>query len=88
MDNFIINNRDDNEDINKIVYVGGGKKNKIEIRQIDDKYKMKFDNDFSTLTEQNININDEKTIKKIRHRKYMRHIREKNKLDELKEIMV
>lgn len=88
LDNFIINNRDDNKDINKIVYVGGGKKNKIEIRQIDDKYKMKFDNDFSTLTEQNININDEKTIKKIRHRKYMRHIREKNKLDELKEIMV
>jgi len=84
LDNFIINNRDDNEDINKIVYVGGGKKNKIEIRQIDDKYKMKFDNDFSTLTEQNININDEKTIKKIRHRKYMRHIREKNKLDDLR----
>lgn len=87
LDNFIINNRDDNKDINKIVYVGGGKKNKIEIRQIDDKYKMKFDNDFSTLTEQNININDEKTIKKIRHRKYMRHIREKNKLD-TQEIMV
>jgi len=35
------------------------KKNKIEIRQIDDKYKMKFDGEFSTLTEQNINLNDE-----------------------------
>lgn len=71
-------------DINNIVYVGGGKKNKIEIRQIDEKYKMKFDGEFSTLTEQNINLNDEKAIKKIRHRKYMRHIREKNKLDDLR----
>lgn len=87
LDDYIVNNRNNNnEDIN-IVYVGGGKKNKIEIRQIDEKYKMKFDGVFSTLTEQNINLNDEKTIKKIRHRKYMRHIREKNKLDELKEIM-
>lgn len=89
LDDFIVNNRNNNnEDINNIVYVGGGKKNKIEIRQIDEKYKMKFDGEFSTLTEQNINLNDEKTIKKIRHRKYMRHIREKNKLDELKEIMI
>lgn len=87
LDDYIVNNRNNNnEDIN-IVYVGGGKKNKIEIRQIDEKYKMKFDGEFSTLTEQNINLNDEKTIKKIRHRKYMRHIREKNKLDVLKEIM-
>lgn len=82
LDDFIVNNRNDNnENTNNIVYVGGGKKNKIEIRQIDDKYKMKFDGEFSTLTEQNINLNDEKVIKKIRHRKYMRHIREKNKLD-------
>jgi chromosome segregation ATPase len=82
LDDFIVNNRNNNnEDINNIVYVGGGKKNKIEIRQIDEKYKMKFDGEFSTLTEQNINLNDEKAIKKIRHRKYMRHIREKNKLD-------
>ena len=78
------NRNNNNEDINNIVYVGGGKKNKIEIRQIDDKYKMKFDGEFSTLTEQNINLNDEKTIKKIRHRKYMRHNREKNKLDDLR----
>jgi hypothetical protein len=71
--------------VNSIVYVGGGKKNKIEIRQIDDKYKMKFDNVFSTLTEQNINLNDDKLIKKIRHRKYMRHNREKNRLADLQE---
>jgi hypothetical protein len=85
LDDFIINNRNDIENINNIVYVGGGKKNKIEIRQINDKYKMKFDGEFSTLTEQNINLNDEKTIKKIRHRKYMRHIREKNKLEDLRD---
>ncbi len=85
LDDFIINNRNDIENINNIVYVGGGKKNKIEIRQIDDKYKMKFDGEFSTLTEQNINLNNEKTIKKIRHRKYMRHIREKNKLEDLRD---
>jgi len=56
-------------------------KNKIEIRQIDDKYQMKFDNEYYTLTEQNVNFNDDNTIKKIRHRKYMRFIREKNKLN-------
>ena len=71
--------------VNSVVYVGGGKKNKIEIRQIDDKFKMKFDNVFSTLTEQNINLNDDKLIKKIRHRKYMRHNREKNKLADLQD---
>lgn len=89
LDDFIVNNRNNNnEDINNIVYVGGGKKNKIEIRQIDEKYKMKFDGEFSTLTEQNINLNDEKAIKKIRHRKYMRHIREKNKLDDLRNELI
>ena len=52
--------------------------NKISsFRQINEKYKMKFDGEFSTLTEQNINLNDKKSIKKIRHIKY---IREKNKL--------
>ena len=61
------------------------KKNKIEIRQIDDKYKMNFDNGFSTSTEQNIDLNDDKLIKKIRHRKYMRHNGEKNKLADLEE---
>ena len=81
LDDFIKNNND----VNSVVYVGGGKKNKIEIRQIDDKYKMKFDNVFSTLTEQNINLNDDKLIKKIRHRKYMRHNREKNRLADLQE---
>ena len=81
LDDFIKNNND----VNSVVYVGGGKKNKIEIRQIDNKYKMKFDNVFSTLTEQNINLNDDKLIKKIRHRKYMRHNREKNKLADLQE---
>lgn len=84
LDIFIENNKNINDD-NDVVYVGGGKKNKIEIRQIDDKYKMKFDNIFSTLTEQNINLNDEKLIKKIRHRKYMRHNRDKNKLKDLEE---
>lgn len=78
LDNFILNNNNNN------VFFGGGKK-KIEIRQIDNKYKMKFDNDYSTLTEQNVNLNDEKTIKKIRHRKYMRHNREKNKLKDLQD---
>lgn len=83
LNDFILNNRN----TNNIIHVGSGKKNKIEIRQIDDMYKMKFDSDFSTLTEQNINFNDEKLIKKIRHRKYMRHIREKNKLEHLREII-
>jgi hypothetical protein len=46
---------------------------------------MKFNGEFSTLTEQYVNLNDEKAIKKIRHRKYMRHIREKNKLDNLQD---
>jgi len=46
---------------------------------------MKFDNVFSTLTEQNINLNDDKLIKKIRHKKYMRHNREKNKLADLQD---
>ena len=82
LDIFINNNKNK---VDNIIYVGGGKKNKIEIRQIDDKYKMKFDNGFSTLTEQNINFNDDKLIKKIRHRKYMRHNREKNKLADLQE---
>lgn len=82
LDIFINNNKNE---VDNIIYVGGGKKNKTEIRQIDDKYKMKFDNGFSTLTEQNINFNDEKLIKKIRHRKYMRHNREKNKLADLQE---
>ena len=84
MENFIINNLD--EEKNNVVFIGGGKKSKIEIKQIDDKYKMKFDNEYSTLTEQNVNLNDEKTIKKIRHRKYMRHNREKNKLVDLRDI--
>jgi len=64
LDDFIINNKNEIEDINNIVYVGNGKKNKIEIRQINNKYKMNFDGDFSTLTEQNINLNDKKMIKK------------------------
>lgn len=81
LDDFIKNNKNDDN----IIYIGGGKKSKIEIRQIDDKYKMKFDNVFSTLTEQNINLNDDKLIKKIRHRKYMRHNREKNRLADLQE---
>ena len=84
LDEFIMNNKNNNvgspsNDRNIAMRGGGKKKNSIEIIQIDDKYKMKFDNDFNTLTEQNINFNDEKLIKKIRHRKYMRHNRDKNK---------
>ena len=77
---IIINNLQNNNDV---VFVGGGKKNSIEIRKIDDKYKMKFDNGFSTITEQNIDLKDDVKIKKIRHKKYMRHNREKNKLADL-----
>jgi len=67
------------------IFIGGNRKNKLEIKLIDNMYKMNFGNDYSTLTEQNINLNDEKIIKKIRHRKYMRNIREKNKLKYLQD---
>ncbi len=77
---IIINNVQNNNDV---VFVGGGKKNSIEIRKIDDKYKMKFENGFSTITEQNIDLKDDAKIKKIRHKKYMRHNREKSKLADL-----
>lgn len=82
LNNFITQN----QNIDNIVYTGGGKKNKIEIRQIDDKFKMKFDNDFSTITEQNVNFDNEKEIKKIRHRKYMRHNREQKKNTKLQDL--
>ena len=81
-DNNIENNQNNQ---NNVVFVGGGKKNSFEIRKIDSKYKMKFDNVFSTLTEQNIDFKDDAKIKKIRHKKYMRRSREKNKLADLQD---
>ena len=71
LNEFIIKNKNND---NNIILLGGGNK-KIEIKKINDIYKMKFNDDYSTLTDQNINLNNNKLIKKIRHRKYMRHNR-------------
>jgi len=71
----------------KIIYQKGGNKGKTEIREFNGikKLKEKFNEDYSTLTEQNINLNDDAAIKKMKHRKYMRHIREQKKLQQLQE---
>lgn len=95
LENFIKNNQNNNNhifasheqfrsknaDIGKIIYQKGGSKGKIEIREINGikKIKDKFNDDYSTLTEQNIDLNNEDGIKKMKHRKYMRHIREQKK---------
>lgn len=83
LDYFIKNNQDKG----KIIYQKGGSKGKIEIREFDGikKIKDKFNEDYSTLTEQNININDDNAIKKMKHRKYMRYDREQKKLKQLQE---
>lgn len=79
IEDFIRNNQD-----NKLVYTGGGKyKGKIEVFDINGELKMKINDDFSTLTEQNIDLKNEALIKKTKHRKYMRHNREQKKLNQL-----
>lgn len=74
-----------NQDMGKIIYQKGGNKGKIEIKEFDGIKKLKFNDDYSTLTEQNIDLNDVTVIKKMKHRKYMRHIREQKKLQQLQE---
>ena len=74
-----------NQDMGKIIYQKGGNKGKIEIKEFDGIKKLKFNDDYSTLTEQNIDLNDDTVIKKMKHRKYMRHCREQKKLQQLQE---
>lgn len=74
-----------NQDMGKIIYQKGGNKGKIEIKEFDGIKKLKFNDDYSTLTEQNIDLNDDTVIKKMKHRKYMRHSREQKKLQQLQE---
>lgn len=85
--NDYIKNNLSAQDKGKIIYQKGGNKGKIEIRDFDGikKIKEKFNEDYSTLTEQNINLNDDDAIQKMKHRKYMRHNREQKKLKQLQE---
>ena len=83
LDNFIFNNTNN---INKVVYSGGGKhKGKIEIIDINGELKMKINDEFTTLTEQNIDLKNDALIKKTKHRKYMRQSRKNNKLNQIRE---
>lgn len=86
LEDFIKNNLS-MQNKGKIIYQKGGNKGKIEIRDFDGikKLKDKFNDDYSTLTEQNINLNDDEAIKKMKHRKYMRHNRVQKKLQQLQE---
>ena len=64
--------------INKMV--GGIKKiGKIEVNNVDNKFKMLIGGEFTTLTEQDIDIDDETIIKRIHNRKYMRYYRKNKK---------
>lgn len=71
-----------NQDI--LLYQKGGNKGKIEIREIGGKKKINFNDDYSTLTEQNIDLKNDDAIKKMKHRKYMRRNREQKRIEQLK----
>lgn len=60
---------------------GGNKQNKTQIHLIDDVKKMVIGGELTTLTEQDINIDDKKKVQLIYTKKYRRYKRQKDKQD-------
>jgi hypothetical protein len=76
------------QEINKLNYIGGDRrklKNDISYHRENDKLKILIFNELTTLTEQDIDTEDEALIKRIYNKKYQREFRRRKALNQLLE---